>query len=51
MLLMSVRSVLCFNLAIEMLVISGQSLTLSVRRPDTGFNLAIEMLVISGKPP
>ena len=38
----------CFNLAIEMLVISGQFAVLAFEFLDTGFNLAIEMLVISG---
>ena len=36
-----------FNLAIEMLIISGEDLTMSMHR-DTCFNLAIEMLIISG---
>ena len=38
----------CFNLAIEMLVISGLPMLRQHLRPE-GFNLAIEMLVISGR--
>ena len=38
----------CFNLAIEMLVISGENPYLGVTYAK-GFNLAIEMLVISGQ--
>ena len=38
----------CFNLAIEMLVISGGCRDRIIRDRRDGFNLAIEMLVISG---
>ena len=38
----------CFNLAIEMLVISGKS-RLAIASASVCFNLAIEMLVISGE--
>ena len=38
----------CFNLAIEMLVISGHQLRNSAELTPMSFNLAIEMLVISG---
>ena len=38
----------CFNLAIEMLVISGIKISGDTQTAGAGFNLAIEMLVISG---
>ena len=41
----------CFNLAIEMLVISGRASPDTVARGQGSFNLAIEMLVISGHEP
>ena len=44
----SAKRVLSFNLAIEMLVISGSGHRLT-RTQSHGFNLAIEMLVISGE--
>ena len=37
-----------FNLAIEMLIISGRRAGLKVLVPTLSFNLAIEMLIISG---
>ena len=38
-----------FNLAIEMLVISGETKLAAAIKKQESFNLAIEMLVISGK--
>ena len=37
-----------FNLAIEMLIISGEAQIATMREHAIGFNLAIEMLIISG---
>ena len=40
-----------FNLAIEMLIISGLSAEVTFVPQDESFNLAIEMLIISGHVP